>query len=76
MLLGMKEKKVWLLGDPDNLLEVVRRPSGYTPSWLLSASLHRHMQPLLRMPSKMEWRILSCKAEGRDFLTKQLRGSL
>lgn len=46
------------------------------PSCLLSASLRRHTQPLLRMPSKRERRILSCKAKGRDFLTKQLRGSL
>lgn len=73
VLLGMKERKVWLLGDPDSLLEVVRRPSGSTPQLALSVSLRRHTQPLLRMPSKMEWRILSQKAEGRDFLAKQLR---
>lgn len=35
LLLGMKERKVWLLGDPDNLLEVVRRPSGNTPQLAL-----------------------------------------
>ena len=35
VLLGMKERKVWLLGDPDNLLEVVRRPSGNTPQLAL-----------------------------------------
>lgn len=33
--LGMKERKVWLLGDPDNLLEVVTRPSGNTPQLAL-----------------------------------------
>lgn len=35
VLLGMKDSKVWLLGDPDNLLEVVTRLSGNTPQLAL-----------------------------------------
>lgn len=40
---GTKERKVWLLGDPDNLLEVVTRPSGNAPQLALicvSAQAH------------------------------------
>lgn len=68
-MLRMKERRVWLLGDPDTLLQVARRPSGSTAQLALACTPTQ-----LRMPGRKETSAML--AGGRDLLAEQLRGSL